>query len=120
MKVIRHFLLAVTACGFLASTGFAEWIRENPIDAPRAVRTVTPKTPRAYLFNQARAEATAEFFLNEEGRPIDIAVVAASSTEYTDAVVNALRDWRFEPAGPDAPWTGVRYRLTFVFKPSGA
>lgn len=115
MKVLRRILLAVTSCGLFATASHAGWVGENPVDAPRAIRTTVPSVSYRHILRDPGGKATAEFLLDEEGRPTDITVVATSSTAYEDAVVDALRQWRFERAGPDTPWTGVRYRLTFVF-----
>jgi outer membrane biosynthesis protein TonB len=120
MKVLRRILLAVTSCGLLATTGLAEWTGENPVDAPRAIRTIAPSLGYQSVLRNEPGKATAEFFLDEEGRPVQIEVVETTATAYTDAVVDALRRWRFERAGETTPWTGVRYRLTFVFTGSDA
>ncbi len=114
MKVQRLILFVVTACGLFSLPGHARWIEDNPEEAPRAVRTVSPTVPRPHALHAIDGKVKVEFFLSDEGQPIDIRIVDTTHRDYAHTVRRALRQWRFERSGADSLWTGVRYSLTFV------
>ncbi len=82
--------------------------------APQALHVVAPVYPRAALARGIRGRVTVAFTLDADGRPQNLAVVAASPAGvFNAAALHAIAQWRFQPAG-DA---GRRLQQTFSFAP---
>ncbi len=59
-----------------------------------------------------QGRVVAEFIVTEEGIPIDIRIVESASPVLDKAVLDAITDWRYEPAEKD----GVKVRVQMRFR----
>ncbi len=68
----------------------------STINTPVAYHKVTPKIP-AVSRDELKGEVLVLFRIDKEGRVQNIKVESAPTEEHAESVVNAVRQWRFEP-----------------------
>ena len=73
---------------------------------------VTPRVPSE--FRGKEAEVNVILKLNRDGTVGAVEVQDATDTEHATSVINAVREWRFEPAGEEAAERKVLLPVRFV------
>jgi len=89
--------------------------QEPPVILPRPLMLIQPVYPPARYQARETGSVTAEFVLDEKGRPTHIGVVAADQPEFGAAMVAAIEAWVFKPAQGDNGPVPVRLRVTHDF-----
>jgi len=84
----------------------------GPDHGPRPISTPPPAYPPEDLKARLRGEVSLSVLVSEEGVPIDVVVVKRARGRLTEAAVEAVRRWRFQPASRDGK--PVRARTTVV------
>ena len=80
--------------------------------APKRVSGRPPSYPPVARKMRQQGRVVAEFIVTEEGIPIDIRIVESASPVLDKAVLDAIIDWRYEPAEKD----GVKVRVQMRFR----
>ena len=81
---------------------------------PEPVQTVAPMHPGASL---SEHQVVLDFLIDEKGQPRMPVVVEGGEGLFAMAAVNALGQWRFNPAMKDGRPVAVRARQQFIFPP---
>jgi TonB family protein len=81
-----------------------------------ASKTVMPEYPQDALKKQQKGPAIVEVQYDGQGEVTDVAVLQAPATSIGDAVVHAVRQWRFTPSkDQNGKPVSIRGKLTFYF-----
>jgi TonB family protein len=77
--------------------------------------SVSPLYPAAALRDRVRGLVLLRVLISEAGEPAEIRVLESAREDLTEAAVEAIRTWRFEPArkGGAAVRTWVTIRVPF-------
>jgi TonB family protein len=59
-----------------------------------------------------------DMVITEDGVPVDVTVVESAGEALNRALVEAVRDWRYEPARKDGVNVRVHWRVRQIFRPS--
>lgn len=115
MNNLKALSIGILAIGFFSLTPavlLADGLTSLDSGLPVPTHTVRPYAPELVEFG-IRGDVAVVFRLSEDGKPRDIVVESASHSIYSEAVVKALRGWRFEvPVDAEAD---ALYRLPFKF-----
>jgi len=93
----------------------AESICEE-ITHPVVIEKVNPKYPPEAREEKVMGMVTVETVINEEGVVEDIQVIESADDRLSAAAIEAIQQWRFEPALCDGEPVGVYYNLTINFQ----
>jgi TonB family protein len=80
--------------------------------APKRILGSPPSYPKVARKLRQQGRVVAEFIVTEEGIPIDIRIVESASPVLDKAVLDAITEWRYEPAETD----GVKVRVHMRFR----
>ena len=80
--------------------------------APKRISGRPPSYPPVARKMRQQGRVVVEFIVTEEGIPIDIRIVESASSVLDKAVLDAITDWRYEPAEKD----GVKVRVQMRFR----
>jgi protein TonB len=80
------------------------------------VEKVNPKYPPSAKDEKVMGTVVVESVITEEGVVDDVRVIENPDDRLAAAAVEALKQWRFEPALCDGTPVGVYYNLTFNFR----
>ncbi|MCB1037135.1 MAG: energy transducer TonB, partial [Acidobacteria bacterium] len=86
------------------------------VDPPRKIHAPKPKYPFAKHVACADGPIFIRTVIDEEGRPREPQLLSAQDPVLAFAALEALRDWRFEPARRDGEPVPVYYNLTVNFE----
>ena len=114
---------AVAAAGAAAA---ADEVRPGPdgvykvdgdrVRPPKAVHRVDPSYTDAARKAGTTGQVVLECIVDEEGKIADVKVVRGLPEGLDQAAIDAIRQWRFEPARLDGEPVKVRFTLTINFK----
>ena len=104
MKAVNKLALVLSLGALASAAAFAttaeqayiESCRKGP-DMPVPVAVVTPRVSPDY----AGTTVQLEFTVNVTGRPTDLSVKSDTDTTLAEAVMDAVKQWRFKPAQPN-------------------
>jgi TonB family protein len=105
----RGARLAPTKPGMLISLG-------TGVTPPRKVYGEPAPYPEAARENGLKGAVTVDMIITEQGVPIDINVVESAGEVLNQALVEAVRSWRFEPARKDGVDVRVHWRVRQIFR----
>jgi len=88
----------------------------DEITHPEAIQKVNPKYPEEARKAKIMGHVIVETVINEKGTVDDIKVVESPDESLSEAAVEAVRQWTFEPALCDGRPVGVYYNLTINFQ----
>ena len=88
----------------------------DEITHPVVVEKVNPKYPPDAREEKVMGMVTVETVITEEGVVEEIQVVESADDRLAAAAVEAIQQWRFEPALCDGKPVGVYYNLTINFR----
>lgn len=88
----------------------------DEITHPVVIEKVNPKYPTSAKDEKVMGMVVVESVITEEGVVDDVRVVENPDDRLAAAAVEALMQWRFEPALCDGTPVGVYYNLTFNFR----
>ena len=110
----------VTTSHSAIDTGAAPAELDAPASPPELVSGEPVSYPSDALRLRMRGAVAVEFVVQEDGRVAEIQIVAAPHQFLSDAVLQAVKSWRYTPAHKDG--RPVRYRLakSFDFDPDKA
>jgi protein TonB len=97
-------------------TGAAAVVRPEEVDEPpRLKSSVNPVYPTAALRDRVRGLVLLRVLVSDTGEPLEIRVLEPARDDLTEAAVEAIRVWRFEPARTSgaAVRTWVTIRVPF-------
>ena len=86
------------------------------ITHPVVVEKINPKYPPSAREEKVAGMVTVETVISEEGVVEDIQVIKSPDDRLSAAAVEAIQQWRFEPALCDGTPVGVYYNLTIKFR----
>jgi TonB family protein len=92
---------------------------EDPCDEishPVVVEKVTPQYPPSAKDEKVMGVVTVEAVITEEGIVDDLRVLRSPDERLSQAAIDAISQWRFEPALCDGTPVGVYYNLTVKFR----
>jgi len=110
MKHIPSLILftSILTFGLASQAAVPQSLKLQP---PKAIHTVAPEVPYEMTRWAVSGAVTVSFTINQEGVPENIIVQASDNAVYSVKVLEAVRQWRFEP-----PKTaGVTYLLPVKF-----
>ena len=87
----------------------------DEITHPEVIQKVNPKYPEEARKAKIMGHVIVETVINEKGTVDDIKVVESPDERLSEAAVEAIRQWTFEPALCDGRPVGVYYNLTINF-----
>jgi len=87
----------------------------DEITHPEAIQKVNPKYPEEARKAKIMGIVIVETVINENGTVDDIEVVESPDESLSEAAVEAVRQWTFEPALCDGRPVGVYYNVTLKF-----
>lgn len=97
----------------LACTVFSE----KEVDAkPRTVSQPAPVLPRTLRGTGQTGSALVTLTVGQDGLPRDLELLRASQPEFGEAVMTALKKWRFEPGRKEGQAVNVRLTIPIEFK----
>jgi TonB family protein len=85
------------------------------ITEPVAIEKVTPTYPAEAREAKIMGNVILRSTINDQGRVVDLEVVESPDELLTAAALEAVNQWRFEPAKCDGEDVGVYYNLTIKF-----
>ena len=88
----------------------------DEITHPVVVEKVDPRYPPSARDEKVMGTVVVESVITEEGVVDDVRVIENPDDRLAAAAVEALKQWRFEPALCDGAPVGVYYNLTFRFR----
>jgi len=91
------------------------YIPDGRISEPVAVDRVPPKYPAAAREAGVTGVVVADLEIDEVGLVRDVLIQESPSDELSTAAIDALEQWRFEPAVMDGEAVAVRYIVTVKF-----
>lgn len=119
MKTLSRLL--VCSGLFLASTAFAQFGEPVPVwQSLKIIQTVEPVFP--YLLTQqavTSGEAHVAINTDADGKLKEWLVVGYSRPEFADAVIAAIKEWKFEPARLHGTPVGTTIEIFFYFEARG-
>ena len=86
------------------------------ITKPVEIEKTTPKYPESARQDRVMGMVIVETVISDEGLVEDVRVVESPDERLSAAAVEAVREWRFEPALCDGKPASVYYNLTVNFK----
>jgi protein TonB len=89
-------------------------VDEDGIEPPKVIQRVEPVVPGHFFETGRERLATVEAAVNAEGR-VEASWMVSGDPEWGWALMNALRQWRFQPATRNGQPAAVRFRLTSKF-----
>ena len=87
----------------------------DEITHPVAIEKVNPKYPEEARKAKIMGNVIVETVINEKGTVDDIEVIESPDELLSEAAIEAIRQWTFEPALCDGRPVGVYYDLTIKF-----
>ena len=94
----------------------------RPDRLPRPIFAPSPIYPPEDLKARIRGLVVLRVLVSEEGVPVDVVLVTGARGHLTEAAVDAVRRWRFEPAlekgRPVAAWTTVEFPFEAIPYPT--
>jgi len=118
MKALLALLLATTTatCGFAQSdTRFQEF------QPAKITQTVDPFYPDSLVATHRRGgEVILLVSLDETGRPTDYLPVRSTDPLFAESAINAVKQWKFDPARDRGEPVPVTVELKFMFVVRGA
>jgi len=87
----------------------------DEITDPEVIEKVNPKYPEEARKAKIMGIVIIETVINENGTVDDIQVVESPNELLSEAAVEAVRQWTFEPALCDGRPVGVYYNVTLKF-----
>jgi len=87
----------------------------DEITRPEVIEKVNPRYPEEARKAKIMGEVIVETVINEKGTVDDIQVVESPDELLSEAAVEAIRQWTFEPALCDGRPMGVYYNITLKF-----
>ncbi len=87
----------------------------DEITDPEVIEKVNPRYPEEARKAKIMGNVIVETVINENGMVDDIKVVESPNELLSEAAVEAIRQWTFEPALCDGRPVGVYYNLTIKF-----
>jgi periplasmic protein TonB len=89
----------------------------SDLDAPPIpILQIAPAYPPTMKRAGIGGTVTAEFVVTSEGRVVRIKVLSATSAEFIQPVLDAVRRWKFEPGMKDEKKVNTRVRVPFNFR----
>lgn len=88
----------------------------DEITHPEAIQKVNPKYPEEARKARIMGHVIVETVINDKGTVDEIEVVESPDELLSEAAVEAVRQWTFEPALCDGRPVGVYYNLTINFQ----
>jgi len=88
----------------------------DEISHPEVIEKVNPRYPEEARKAKIMGHVIVETVINEKGTVDDIKVVQSPDELLSEAAVEAIRQWTFEPALCDGRPVGVYYNLTINFQ----
>ncbi|HEY5610460.1 MAG TPA: TonB family protein [Thermoanaerobaculia bacterium] len=85
------------------------------VKAPVTIHRVTPDYPRAAIAMKLKGTVTVECIIDVNGAVRDVWVVRSTHEVLNDAVVNAIRQWRFHPGTRNGDAVSTIFQLTVRF-----
>ena len=82
---------------------------------PKVLFAVQPMAPKSFYHDNNRGSVTVMLMVNELG-VVSVNVMMSTHQELSDAVVSAMRQWRFEPMRRDGKPVSFRTQQTIEFQ----
>jgi TonB family protein len=111
--------------GAAAALRAAGWVRlgdlvplEPGVVAPRKVSGESPAYPASARDLNLTGTTGVEMTITEQGAPADLRIVESAGELLDQAVLSAVRTWRYTPAERDGTRVRVRIRMRHTFAPA--
>jgi TonB family protein len=94
------------------------YCQENGCDTvPRVLFAPAPRYPRSELALGREGEVSLRFEITVAGRAGNIQVLSATAPSFAKAAVEAVENWKFQPAMKDGKPVGITARQSFDMRP---
>ena len=107
-KFLR-FLATASLAALVSSLAFAA--KTNP----KLTHSVNPVYPEAFLDNGIEGKAVVKAVVSETGDVGSVELVSADRPEFGTSAVDAVKQWKFEPATEDGKAVSMTVQLPIVF-----
>ncbi len=111
-KFISKFVIFVLFC-----SGLGLLAQDRTIEAPRLTMKYLPVYPQDWLEAEFGNRVYAEIVVNDMGEISDISIVSSPHQDFTRAVRQALRKWRFIPGKLEGKSINFNLACSFSFIP---
>jgi len=116
----KLFSLALLALGLILSPALLGATNPSGTYTPLKIyQTVDPIFPRQILQTRLEGEAKIAISVNAEGKLVDHLVIGYSHKPFADSAVEAIKDWRFDPARLNGEPIPAVTELTISFAATG-
>ena len=85
---------------------------EAGITAPKLIQKVDPVYPEEARKNRIQGLVISEALIDRSGDVVDVKVVETADEVFNQPTIDAIRQWKFEPATKDGEPVNVIYVLT--------
>ena len=86
------------------------------VQAPRVLHQVDPRYPEAARIIRKQGAVVLQLLIDEHGSVAAVTVLRGLPFGLTEAALEAVRQWRFEPSTVNRRPVAVRYNLTVQFR----
>jgi protein TonB len=94
-----------------------QWTEESGLSEPKAIEKVNPVYPEDAREEKVQGAVVLELTIGADGEVTSVDVVKDPDARLTRAAVDAVAQWRFEPArNSDGEPVAVLYKVTIAFK----
>jgi len=108
--------LGLGVAAALAASEAPRWDADEGMSEPKAIYKVNPVYPEAAREERVMGTVVLDATINTDGSIGDVKVVEDPDPRLSQAAVDAVVQWRFEPArDSDNEKIAVRYSLTIKF-----
>src|SRR5262249_19381924 len=90
--------------------------RDDAATPPRRIKGEVPPYPEVARRFRMKGAVTVDMLIDEHGMPQDFHLVESAGDLLDKAVLEAVRNWKYEPARKDGVKVKVRYRYRSVFE----
>jgi len=95
------------------------WTGRSRVIAPKPIHQVAPKYPRSERRHRISGDCTLQMIIDSEGVPQNVHVVKSLEAGLDQSAIDAVRQWRYNPASVDGVPVPVESRVIVKFQLKG-
>jgi TonB family protein len=106
--------------GSSIADGMTQSLAEHPHAAnetpPKVLFAVPPSVPKSFYRDNESGSVTVRVYVSQMGSVSSVKVIQSTHDELSDAVISAMRQWRFEPMLRDGKPVPFQGQQTYKFQ----
>src|SRR5215472_9014568 len=121
MKVCAAIVVGLLSCAITAhsqqtpTTGGGVYRVGGGVSAPKAIFAPDPKYSKEALKAKYEGKCTVTLIVGSDGKPHDVHVVRSLGLGLDEKAIEAVKQWRFEPAQKDGKPVAVAIEIEVTF-----